>query len=117
MNATFIVLLCLFAAVHLHLEYRIWIRRETDIFRKYRTDGTEPLRTAKWAYYAKSVWLIGLIFLQAAGVPFEDAVVYTFAAYAAILAFLLRRNAYNLIQLAAALGFLGITLARALLNS
>lgn len=85
--------------VHLELEYRVWIRREEDIFGKYRNSSTPPLVAAKWAYLAKAVFLVALIVLQTAGVAFREALLFSFTAYAFLIQILLPRKAYNLLNL------------------
>lgn len=81
----FLILLIAIAVVHLDLEYRIWIAKKEDIFTKYQGGSISSAAAAKWAYYAKSVWLAGLIFAQFFGIAFQTAVVFTFAFYAALL--------------------------------
>ena len=51
---TFWILVAAIVIVHLHLEYRVWIRREEDIFAKYRTGSFPPLAAARGAYLAKA---------------------------------------------------------------
>ncbi len=102
----FHILLVVIVLVHLHLHYRLWIRGETDVFAKYRRPDSPPLLIASRAYLAKAVWLISLILLQAAGVEFRAAVVFTFAAYAVLLQILLPFTRYNLANLILALVFL-----------
>lgn len=40
-------LLIVIVLVHLQLEWRIWIRREEDVFAKYRNETMPPLTAAK----------------------------------------------------------------------
>lgn len=100
---TFWILVSAILLVHLHLEYRVWIRREEDIFAKYRTASLPPLAAAKWAYLAKAAFLVLLVVMQASGVAFREALVFSFAVYALLLAVLLPRTAYNLANLVLAL--------------
>ncbi len=102
----FYVLLAAIAFVHLEFEYRVWIRREDDIFRKYHDDSTPPLAAAKWAYFCKASWLVVLIFLQVAGIDFKPALVFSFAAYAVLIQILLPFRFYNLMNLILAIGCL-----------
>ncbi len=99
----FEILLVVIVLVHLHLEWRIWIRREEDVFAKYRDGRMAPLTAAKWAYLCKAVWLIGLILLQYFGVEFREAVLFSFAAYAVLIQILLPFKVYNLLNLVLAL--------------
>lgn len=103
----FYVLLIAIAVVHLELEYRLWIAREDDIFRKYHDETVPPLTAAKWAYLSKAVWLVALIFLQAFGIEFRTALFLSFAAYALLIQVLLPFKVYNLLNLLLALGCLG----------
>lgn len=102
----FEALLCVIVLVHLHLQYRIWIRGETDVFSKYRKPDSPPLAIASRAYLAKAVWLISLILVQYVGVEFRSAVVFTFAGYAVLLQILLPGTLYNRLNLGLALIFL-----------
>jgi len=95
----FWILVAAIVLVHLHLEYRLWVRRENDIFAKYRTAEMPSLTAAKWAYYAKAVFLVLLVVLQAAGVGFREALVFSFAGYALLLQILLPFTVYNLLVL------------------
>lgn len=94
--------------VHLHLEYRIWIRKETDVFRKYRAEDGDPMKAAKWAYYTKALWLIVLILMQYFGIGFRDALVYSFSLYALMVFLTLHRNLYTVTQLVFAALCLGL---------
>lgn len=85
--------------VHLHLEYRIWVKKETDIFKKYRGENDDPMKAAKWAYYAKALWLVALILLLYFEIEFRDALVYSFFGYALVVTLSLGRNAYTILQL------------------
>lgn len=100
------ILLVAIIAVHLDLERRIWIMRQDDIFAKYRDASTPPLTAAKWAYYTKAVWLISLILMQAFGMEFRSAVVFSFLLYAVLIQILLPFRVYNLLNLLLALGCL-----------
>ena len=102
----FELLLIVIVLVHLHLEYRIWIAKEDDVFAKYRNATMPPLTAAKWAYLSKAVWLIGLILLQYFGVEFRNAVVISFTAYAVLIQILLPFKVYNLLNLVLALAYL-----------
>ncbi len=102
----FEILLIVILAVHLHLEYRIWITREEDVFAKYRNASMPPLTAAKWAYLCKAVWLIELIGLQYFGVAFREAVIFSFATYAVLIQVLLPFKVYNLLNLVLALACL-----------
>jgi len=102
----FEILLIVILAVHLHLEYRIWIAKEDDIFAKYRNATMPPLTAAKWAYLGKAVWLIGLIGLQYFGVAFREAVIFSFTAYAVLIQMLLPFKVYNLLNLVLAIACL-----------
>jgi hypothetical protein len=95
----FEVLLVAIVLVHLDLHYRIWIRRQEDVFVKYRSDATPPLAAAKWAYLAKAVWLVSLILLQYFGTDFRSAVVFSYAGYALIIQILLPFKVYNALNL------------------
>ncbi len=103
---TFWILVGAIVIVHLHLEYRLWIRREVDIFAKYRTPSCPPLASASRAYYAKAVFLFLLVVIQACGLAFREALVFSFAVYALLLVVLLPRTAYNLANLLLAAGCL-----------
>lgn len=96
---TFWILVSAIVIVHLHLEYRVWIRREEDIFAKYRNSSFPPLAAARGAYLAKAAFLVILVVMQASGVAFREALVFSFAAYAILLGVLLPRTAYNLANL------------------
>ena len=102
----FEILLVIIVLVHLQLEYRIWIAREEDIFKKYRNETTAPLTAAKWAYLSKAVWLIGLILLQYFGLGFREAVILSFTAYALLIQILLPFRVYNALNLVLALACL-----------
>lgn len=102
----FEVLLVVIVAVHLDLEYRIWIARREDVFVKYRDATMAPLTAAKWAYLAKAVWLLALILLQYFGVEFRSALVFSFALYAVLLQALLPFKIYNLLNLVLAIACL-----------
>lgn len=93
------ILVAAIVLVHLHLEYRVWVRREEDIFAKYRTGSFPPLAAAKGAYLAKAAFLVLLVVTQSSGLAFREALVFSFAAYALLLAVLLPRTAYNLANL------------------
>ena len=99
----FEILLIVIVLVHLHLEYRIWVAKEDDVFAKYRNATMSPLTAAKWAYLSKAVWLVGLILLQYFGVGFREAVVFSFTAYALLIQILLPFKIYNLLNLGLAL--------------
>ncbi len=88
-DMTFWILVAAIVVVHLHLEYRVWIRREEDIFAKYRTGSFPPLAAARGAYLAKAAFLVILVVMQASGVAFREALVFSFGAYALLLAVLL----------------------------
>ncbi len=90
-------------AVHLHLEYRIWIKKEADVFAKYRSEKTEPMAGAKWAYYTKALWLLLLILMQYFGLAFRDALPLSFLVYAVVLQIALPFKVYNLLNLVLAL--------------
>jgi hypothetical protein len=96
---TFWILVAAIVLVHLHLEYRFWIRREKDVFAKYRDAATDPLAAANAAYLAKAAFLFLLVVMQASGLAFRAALVFSFAAYALLLLLLLPRTAYNLANL------------------
>jgi len=102
----FEILLIAIVVVHLHLEYRIWIVREDDVFAKYRNGTTPSLTAAKWAYLSKAVWLISLILMQYFGVAFREAVVFSFTAYAVLIQILLPFKVYNALNLVLALACL-----------
>ncbi len=95
----FEILLIAIVLVHLHLEYRIWIGKEENVFAKYGNSSMSPLTVAKWAYLSKAVWLIGLILLQYSGVDFRDAVIFSFTTYAVLIQILLPLKVYNLLNL------------------
>lgn len=94
--------------VHLHLEYRFWIRREQDVFAKYRDAATPPLAAANAAYLTKAAFLFLLVVMQASGLAFRESLVFSFAAYAVLLLLLLPRTVYNLANLVLAVTCLGI---------
>lgn len=102
----FSVLLCAIALVHLDLEYRIWIAKQEDIFSKYHNATLPPLTAAKWAYLAKALWLITLIFLQVGGLEFRSALVWSFTLYAVLIQVLLPFKVYNLLNLLLAIACL-----------
>jgi hypothetical protein len=102
----FWILIAAIVLVHLHLEYRIWIQHEEDIFAKYRNADTPPLLAAKWAYYAKAIFLLLLVIMQAGGIGFREALVFSFTAYALVLLILLPYKLYNLLNLALAMACL-----------
>lgn len=102
----FEILLIVILAVHLHLEYRIWIVKDDDIFAKYRNAAMPPLAAAKWAYLGKAVWLIALIGLQYFGVVFREAVIISFTAYAVLIQMVLPFKVYNLLNLILAIACL-----------
>jgi hypothetical protein len=89
--------------VHLNLEYRVWIRKEVDIFRKYRKVNVDPMLAARNAYLSKAVWLVLMIGLQTLGRGFEESFVVSFLVYAVLVILLLSRNFYTLAQLGLAL--------------
>ena len=102
----FEILLLVILFVHLRLEWRIWVRRDADVFAKYRNETMPPLLAAKWAYLSKAVWLSTLIFLQYFGVEFREAVIFSFTAYAVLIQILLPFKVYNLLNLVLALACL-----------
>lgn len=102
----FWILVIAIVLVHLDLEYRLWIRREEDVFAKYRDGKMAPLTAAKWAYYAKAVFLLALILLQTSGLGFREALVFAFALYAVLLQWLLPFKIYNVLNLALAMACL-----------
>lgn len=104
------LLVAVIVLVHLHLEYRIWIAKEADVFRKYRSESMDPLLAAKWAYLTKALWLVSLIVLQYAGLGFSEALVYSFVGYAVLVPVLLGFNLYKSLQLILALGCLAALL-------
>ena len=95
----FWILVSAIVLVHLDLERRIWIRREEDVFAKYRDEKTPPMVAAKWAYYAKAVFLIALILFQTAGFAFRESLYFSFAVYALLLQWLLPFRIYRLLHL------------------
>lgn len=103
----FDVLILVIVAVHLTLEFQIWVRRKADVFEKYRKPDTDPMKAAKWAYYCKALWLIALILLQYFGLGFRESLVYSFTLYAVLLQLFLPFKIYNLLNLIFALGCLG----------
>lgn len=98
----FWILVIAIVLVHFDLEYRLWIRREGDVFAKYRDSTMPALVAAKWAYYAKAVFLLALILLQAAGIEFRVALIFAFTVYAVLLQWLLPFKIYNILNLALA---------------
>lgn len=103
----FWILVIAIVLVHLDLERRIWIRKEEDIFAKYRDEKTSPLIAAKWAYYAKAVFLLALILFQTAGFAFRESLYFSFAIYAVLLQVLLPFRIYGLLNLILAIASLG----------
>jgi len=104
--STIDVLVIALVAIHLHLEYRIWFRREQDVFAKYRSEKMAPMVAAKWAYYAKALWLLLLILLQYFGLAFRDALAISFLVYALVIQIAFPPKLYNLLNLALALACL-----------
>lgn len=102
----FYVLLVAIALVHLEFEYRVWVRREEDVFQKYRDDSISSLSAAKWAYYCKAFWLVLVVFLQVGGIDFKPALIISFSVYAGLIQILLPFRIYNILNLALALGCL-----------
>ena len=95
----FWILVIAIVLVHLNLEYRLWVRREEDVFAKYRDAAMPALVAAKWAYYAKAVFLLALILLQVAGLEFRGALIFAFTVYAVLLQWLLPFKIYNFLNL------------------
>jgi hypothetical protein len=104
----FWILVIAIVFVHLDLERRIWIRKEEDIFAKYRDEKTPPLAAAKWAYYAKAVFLLALILFQTAGVAFRESLYFSFAIYALVLQWRLPFRIYGLLNLILAIACLAV---------
>lgn len=102
----FWILVIAIVLVHLDLEYRLWVRREEDVFAKYRDGKMAPLTAAKWAYYAKAVFLLALILLQVAGLEFRVALIFAFTGYAVLLQWLLPFKIYNVLNLVLAVACL-----------
>jgi hypothetical protein len=97
--SSFPVLYALIALVHLHLHFRLWIRRDPDPFAKY-SGGILPAATAaSRAYCAKAVWLVLLVALQALGQEFHRALAWSFLAYSLLLLGFFRFRPYVLLHL------------------
>ena len=50
-------------------QYRVWIRKDDNIFAKYCKSGspTEYQEVSKWVYFTKASWMIVLVVLQYLG--------------------------------------------------
>lgn len=91
-------LIAVVVIVHLHLEYRLWLRRDRDLFVRYAKPGRPPLRTANLAYMAKALWLTLLVAAQASGVPFRPALASTFLVYALSVLVIMPIGIYSILQ-------------------
>jgi len=107
--SAFPVLYAVIAAVHLHLHYRLWIRRDEDAFSKYSAGKLPPAVAASRAYCAKAVWLVLLVMLQAVGREFREALAVSFLAYALLLLGFFGPRRYVLLHLPLALACLAET--------
>jgi hypothetical protein len=87
-----------YVLVHLNFEYRLWLRRDSDLLARYSRPGRSALRTASLAYWAKALWLVLLVVMQYGGVPFREAFVTSFLLYAVIVQILTPLGAFSVIQ-------------------
>lgn len=101
----FDILVISYAVVHLHLQYRYWIRKDTNVFAKYCGQGRSYEYVSKWVYFTKVTWMIVLVLLQYLGLAFRPALVYSFLMYAIELQLLFPSgNIYNMLNLLLAVG-------------
>ena len=102
--AAFDVLIWSYVVVHLHLQYRYWIRKDDNVFSKYSRGGQSYEYVSKWVYFTKATWMISLVVLQYFGISFRSAMVYTFFLYSIELLWLFpRKNIYNWLNFVLAL--------------
>ena len=87
-----------YVLVHLHFEYRLWLRRDGDVLARYARPGRSALRTASLVYWTKALWLVLLVVMQYGGVPFREAFVISFLLYAVIVQILTPLRVFSVIQ-------------------
>jgi hypothetical protein len=88
-----------YVLVHLHFEYRLWLRPDGDLLARYARPGRPALRTANLAYWAKALWLVLLVVMQYGGCPFREAFVISFLLYAVIVQILTPLGPFAVIQI------------------
>eukprot|EP01095_Lingulamoeba_sp_RSL-Kostka_P012912 TRINITY_DN5215_c0_g1_i1.p1 TRINITY_DN5215_c0_g1~~TRINITY_DN5215_c0_g1_i1.p1 ORF type:complete len:122 (-),score=6.95 TRINITY_DN5215_c0_g1_i1:25-390(-) len=98
----FDIMIISYMVVHIHLQYRVWIKKEKNIFKKYAVEKNnlpKELEISKWVYFTKATWMILFVVLQYFGMSFKTAYTYSFFVYAIELQLLFPFNLYNMLNL------------------
>ena len=96
-----------YTAIHVKFEWNFWMEDDIAIFSKYAV-GDDPrqwLAVAKKVYFTKASWMIVLVWLCAARIPFPRALAYSFVLYGLELMLLFPLNVYTVLNVLLALGF------------
>eukprot|EP01084_Bolivina_argentea_P077607 140816_1 len=105
----FDVFIMSYSVIHLHLIYRMFIRKDESVFNKYeksfRQKGQrlKQITIANRVYYTKASWMIMLVLLQYFNLSFRSSMVYTFSIYCFELVLLFPINSYIIINVVMAM--------------
>lgn len=96
-----------YSVVHLKFEYDYWTTDHLWFFAKYEvaTTAEEAFAVAKKAYFTKATWMIALVWMQAAGLRFREALAWSFLLYGVELMLLFPPRLYTGLNLLLAAGF------------
>ncbi len=110
----YVVFLVSYTVVHIKFELDFWTTDHLQFFAKYALAETaeEAFFVAKKVYYTKATWMIALVWLQAAGLRFREALSYSFLLYALELVLLFPVRIYTALNVLLAAGFALESLAR-----
>lgn len=101
----FDILILSYTVVHLHLQYRYWVRKDSNVFSKYCSRDLSYEYVSKWVYFTKATWMICLVLLQYFGCSFKVALSYSFFMYSIeLLCLFPPKNIYNWLNFILAVG-------------
>ncbi|MCB9751914.1 MAG: hypothetical protein H6713_18220 [Myxococcales bacterium] len=109
----YLIFLTSYTIVHLKFELDYWTTDHLQFFAKYALadSAEEAFFVAKKVYYTKATWMIALVWMQAAGLRFREALSCSFVLYALELALLFPLRLYTGLNMLLALGFAAESLA------